>query len=52
MSRMKDQRRALKQAQKDKRRSVKGAAQTLEIDEQDIIDEVEDLDRRMLELES
>lgn len=50
MSRMKDQRRALKQAQKDKRRSLR-PSETLEIEEQDIVEEI-DLDRRMLELES
>jgi hypothetical protein len=49
MSRMKDQRRA--KSQKDKRRSLKSPSQTLEIDEQDILEEI-DLDRRMLELES
>jgi hypothetical protein len=49
MSRMKDQRRA--KSQKDKRRPLKAASQTLEIDEQDILEEI-DLDRRMLELES
>ena len=49
MSRMKDQRRA--KLQKDKRRPVKTPSQTLEIDEQDILEEI-DLDRRMLEIES
>lgn len=52
MSKMKDQRRALKQAHKDKRRAEKSPTQTLEIEEQDILEEIDDLDRRMLELES
>lgn len=51
MSRMKAQRRTMKQSQKDKRRSLRSPSQTLEIDEQDILEEI-DLDRRMLELES
>lgn len=51
MSRMRDQRRAMKQAQKDKRRA-KSPAHTLEIAEEDILEEIDDLDRRMLELES
>ena len=51
MSRMRDQRRAAKQAKAEKRRPQ--ASQTLEIDEQDIVEELElDLERRMLELES
>lgn len=49
MSRMKDQRRA--KSLKEKRRSLKTPSQTLEIDEQDILEEI-DLDRRMLEIES
>lgn len=51
MSRMRDQR---KHQKVPKRRMDKTPSQTLEIDERDIVEELEldDLDRRSLELES